>query len=210
MEIKPTLYASKTSPFVRKVRIALLEKEIDTNIIYPDIWKNNSTGITEINPLNKIPILVYQDTVIYDSRVILEFIDSLTENHSIQLYPKDILSRAKVKTIEAEIEGALDVLAAVTMATKRIDSLITPKWIEWNIEKANRTILNLEKRCSNNSPYFNGNSFSILDIAVGTLLNYVSYRFSQKIQWEHNCIKLKNLYNTLSTRKSFMETIPVE
>jgi len=72
-----TLRSSPTSPFVRKVRIAAsvlgLEREI---AIEPADTMNASDTVRQQNPLGKIPALVLEDgTVLFDSRVILDYLD---------------------------------------------------------------------------------------------------------------------------------------
>ncbi|HEU4357805.1 MAG TPA: glutathione S-transferase N-terminal domain-containing protein, partial [Xanthobacteraceae bacterium] len=72
-----TLRSSPSSPFVRKVRIAAsvlgLEREI---ALEPADTLNASDSVRQQNPLGKIPALVLEDgTVLFDSRVILDYLD---------------------------------------------------------------------------------------------------------------------------------------
>ncbi|MFZ1711797.1 MAG: glutathione S-transferase N-terminal domain-containing protein, partial [Nitrosomonas sp.] len=51
------LIGSLTSPYVRKVRIVLAEKKIDSGLIIDPPF-NPDNQITKLNPLGKVPVLV--------------------------------------------------------------------------------------------------------------------------------------------------------
>ena len=53
------LLASLTSPYARKVRIALAEKKIDYDLVEVSPW-DASDAIAEFNPLGKIPALILE------------------------------------------------------------------------------------------------------------------------------------------------------
>lgn len=69
-----TLYGSKTSPFVRRIRI-LMEKlpfELDEMNIYET---DDAQKLQKINPINQIPVLVDGKTTIWDSRQIYNYLN---------------------------------------------------------------------------------------------------------------------------------------
>src|SRR5262252_6945936 len=72
-----TLRSSPASPFVRKIRIAANVLGLDRDIaVEPADTMNPSDSVRRQNPLGKIPALVLEDgTVLFDSRVILEYLD---------------------------------------------------------------------------------------------------------------------------------------
>jgi glutathione S-transferase len=70
---------SPTSPFVRKVTVVAIECGIDGRIarMPTDIADADGT-LAAVNPLGKVPALITDDgVVLYDSRVICEYLDSL-------------------------------------------------------------------------------------------------------------------------------------
>ncbi len=72
------LIGSLASPFVRKARIAFLEKKIDIELALEDVWSPEST-LQSLNPVGKVPTLVLDDgSVFYDSSVIVEYADTLS------------------------------------------------------------------------------------------------------------------------------------
>jgi len=64
------LYGSLTSPYVRKVRVLLKEKNIACEFVVADAWAADSP-IPAMNPLGKVPVLVRDDgSVLFDSPLI--------------------------------------------------------------------------------------------------------------------------------------------
>jgi glutathione S-transferase len=72
------LLSSTASPYTRKVRIVLAEKKIECELQPVDVQPVENP-VNAHNPLGKIPTLVLDDgTALYDSRVIVEFLDSVS------------------------------------------------------------------------------------------------------------------------------------
>ena len=93
------LIASPTSPYARKVRIALVEKRIDCEFVEDSPW-SPETKATLHNPLGKVPVLVLDDgTSLYDSRVIVEYLDTVSPVS--RLIPEPSRQRIAVKRWEA-------------------------------------------------------------------------------------------------------------
>ena len=92
------LVASKTSPYARKIRVLLAEKQLAYEFVEESAW-NAGTTVPRYNPLNKIPVLVTDDgTCLYDSCVIAEYLDPLGAPSFI---PPAGLERALVRRDEA-------------------------------------------------------------------------------------------------------------
>src|SRR5436190_1467499 len=88
------LVGSKTSPYVRKVRVLLAEKAIDFEFIEESAWNANTT-VPRYNPLNKVPALVMDDgDAIYDSAVICEYLDAVSGGGLVPTQPAE---RARVR-----------------------------------------------------------------------------------------------------------------
>ena len=101
---KHKLIVSLTSPYARKVRIAALEKNIDFEMVVDVPW-NENTGVIEKNPLGKVPVWISTDgDSIYDSRVIVEYLETLAQPH---LLPENLKERINVKQIEALADGVM-------------------------------------------------------------------------------------------------------
>ena len=69
------LLSATPSPFARKVRVVLLEKNIPFELKTINPWNVNA-DIERFNPLAKIPVLITEnDETIYDSKFIIEWIE---------------------------------------------------------------------------------------------------------------------------------------
>ena len=100
------LLASPASPYTRKVRIVLAEKKIECELEIVDVAPAENP-VNAHNPLGKIPTLVLDDgTALYDSRVIVEFLDSASPIS--RLIPEDMRDRVAVRRWEALADGVLD------------------------------------------------------------------------------------------------------
>ena len=105
------LIGSLTSPYVRKVRIAAMEKHIDLEFVVDVPW-NPDTKVGEYNPLGKVPVLVQDDgATVFDSRVIVEYLDTVTPVS--RLIPEGNRQRIAVKRWEALADGVTDSAALI-------------------------------------------------------------------------------------------------
>ena len=70
------LYGSKTSPFVRRIRI--LMDQISHEFKELSIFEEQDASLLKmINPVNQIPVLVDRENTIWDSRVIFNYLNSI-------------------------------------------------------------------------------------------------------------------------------------
>lgn len=70
------LYDFLPCPFGQKVRIVLAEKGLSYDLVEVDITKAESRrDLSRLNPFAKVPVLVDEDTVVYDSTVINEYLE---------------------------------------------------------------------------------------------------------------------------------------
>jgi glutathione S-transferase len=108
--MKMRLYATQTSPYARKVRIALLEKNIPCALEWVDL-RAADHGALEHNPLGKIPVLVRNDgSAVYDSAVIIQYLEILHPEPAI--IPHDPEARIETLRIEALAGGIMDTTVA--------------------------------------------------------------------------------------------------
>ena len=199
------LVGSLTSPFVRKVRIVLSEKRIvyDFDVDIP--WESD-TRVAEHNPLGKVPILIMDDgTTLYDSRVIVDYLDSA--NPVSRLMPEFNRERSMVKRWEALADGISDAATTIFLERKRPESLQSTEWISRQQKKA---MLGLEvaARDLDDKKWCEGNVYTLADVALGCTLGYLSFRFPE-MKWRM-FPNLVRLVDTLEERASFIETAPKE
>lgn len=86
-----TMYSDAGSPYSHRVRLVLAEKNITVDIVDTDPV-NISDDIMDLNPYGTLPTLVDRDLVLYDSRIIMEYLDERFPHPP--LLPVDPVSRA--------------------------------------------------------------------------------------------------------------------
>ncbi|HJW01935.1 MAG TPA: glutathione S-transferase [Azospira sp.] len=198
------LIGSYTSPFVRKVRVVLAEKKIEADFVIDSPW-TPETQVPDFNPLGKIPVLVLDDgTPLFDSRVIVEYLDNVTPNN--KLMPAPNRERMEVKRWEALADGLLEAGVAAFLEAKRPDGEKSPAWIARQRDKIQRTLDYMAKELGESS-WCMGTHFSLADIAVGVSLGYLDFRFPD-IDWRAAHPGLARVFEKLMQRPSFAETVP--
>lgn len=97
-----TLYSSANDPFSHRARIVLAEKNVtyEINIIEPNMLPED---LIDLNPYNSVPTLVDRDLVLYDSRVIMEYLDERFPHPP--LMPVDPVSRARSRLMLHRIDN---------------------------------------------------------------------------------------------------------
>jgi glutathione S-transferase len=201
------LIGSPTSPYVRKVRVVMAEKKLDYSFELENVW-GAETQIQLSNPLGQVPCLVMEDgSALYDSRVIVEYIDTLTP--VCKLLPPNGRDRADVKVWEALADGVVD--AAVLV---RLEKILRPAeqqsaaWIERQMNKVSRGLAVMSANLGE-SPFCRGNHYSLADVAVGCTLGWLQFRFPE-IDWRGDYPNLARLFDKLAERASFKDTVPAE
>ncbi|MBK7900685.1 MAG: glutathione S-transferase [Azonexus sp.] len=200
------LIGSLTSPFVRKVRIVLAEKKIDYDFEVESPWTEDSK-VPDYNPLGKIPVLLLDDdTPLFDSRVIVEYVDSVTPNN--KLFPSPNRERIEVKRWEALADGVCEAAATAFVEAKRPKKEQSPSWIERQRSKIVRGLEFMSEELGEKT-YCTGTHISLADLAVGVSLGYLAFRFPD-IDWKSAHPNLAKLYDKLMHRASFADTVPRE
>lgn len=198
------LIGTLTSPYVRKARVVLAEKKIEYDFEI-DSPSGADTKVPGLNPLGRIPVLVLDDdTVLFDSRVIVEYLDNVTPNN--KLMPAPNRERILVKRWEALGDGICDAAVAAFLEGKRPAKLQDKAWLDRQHETIARSIAFMSEELGEN-PHCMGTHFSLADIAVGTALGYLAFRFPE-IAWQEAHPNLARLYEKLMQRPSFAETVP--
>ena len=71
----PKLYEHPFSPYVQKVKIALYEKNVAFEVEVPDAFSGAPTEYAKTNPRLEVPTLVDDGFAIFDSTIILDYIE---------------------------------------------------------------------------------------------------------------------------------------
>ena len=104
------LYSGPLSLFTAKVRIALEEKElryerVDVPFSRRSGYEPKHPDVVALNPKAQVPVLVDDDVTLYDSTVILEYLED--RHPDPPLYPKDPVERARCRQLELAADEVL-------------------------------------------------------------------------------------------------------
>jgi glutathione S-transferase len=198
------LIGSLTSPYVRKVRVVLAEKRIDYEMQVDLPW-NEDTKVPEYNPLGKVPVLLLDDgTSLFDSRVIVEYLDTVTPLG--RLIPEGNRERTLVKRWEALADGISDAAAATVIESRRPAKLQSKDWIARQRGKIDSGLKAVSRELGEKS-WCSGDAYNLSDIAVGCALGFLDLRLPE-IDWRASSPNLEKLYTKLMQRASFKDTVP--
>jgi glutathione S-transferase len=172
---------SPSSPFVRKVRIAiaLLGFDKDVTVERADTT-DPSDSLRKMNPLGKIPVLMIEDgSAVYDSRVILGYLDDRAGGGKI--VPRDSKARLAALRLQALADGILDAsILTVYEGRYRKAEMHEPKWLELQAGKVSRALAVLEAAPPPIDPMPN-----VGQIALACALGYRDFRFGDGWRGEH-------------------------
>lgn len=198
------LHSAAPSPFVRKVRIAALElglfdqiKIIETHVAP---GKTDTQYGETVNPLRKIPALELDDgTVLMDSYVICEYLDSLAGNHA--LIPAAGDARWNVLTGHSVANGMME--AAVLI---RYETFLRPEehrwsgWIDEQWVKIHTGLGWFNQRLPESESSLEG-------IALACALGYLDFR-NPDVDWRGDYSRLAMWHDSASQRDAFSLTDP--
>ncbi len=198
------LIASLTSPYVRKVRIALAEKKIEYTLVETSPWAPDSV-VAEWNPLGKVPVLVLDDgTPIYDSRVIVEYLDAVSPVS--RLIPEPSRQRIAVKKWEALADGICEAAASIVLESRRPLRQQSKDWLGRQRQKIVLGVAELARELGER-PWCGGDGYTLADIAAGCALGYLDLRHPD-VDWRNEYPNLARHAEKLAKRPSFAETVP--
>ena len=96
-----TLFSKPNDPWSHRTRLVLAEKSINIDIVDVDDG-HLPEDLLDLNPYNSVPTLVDRDLVLYDSRVIIEYLDERFPHPP--LMPVDPVTRAQFRLALFRIE----------------------------------------------------------------------------------------------------------
>jgi glutathione S-transferase len=197
------LRSSPPSPFGRKIKLAtsILGLDREVTIEKADPTDAGDT-IRRQNPLGKIPALIIEDgTVLYDSPVILEYLDHRAGGAKI--LPREPDARFAALTLQALCDGVLDACILLVYEGRwRPAEKHEQKWIDYQSEKVARAFGVLEA----NPPALTATP-DVGQIALACALGYGDLRFGGK--WRAQYPKLVQWHDAFAARVPAFETTRV-
>jgi glutathione S-transferase len=157
---KLKLISHKLCPYVQRTVIALTEKGVPFERIDVDL-ASKPDWFVKISPLGKTPVLLVDETPIFESAVILEYLE---ETQPRPLHPRDPLQRAAHRGWIEFGSAVLSDIAGLYVAKDKatFDSKVT---------SLSDKFARLEQRAAA-GPWFDGERFSLVDAVFGPVFRY--------------------------------------
>lgn len=156
-----TLFSGSTDPHSHRVRIVLAEKGVTFDLLEVDTTLQPQS-LVEVNPYNTVPTLLDRDLVLYESSIIMEYLDERFPHPPLMpVYP---VARARTRLMLYRIDRDWYVL---------MNKIAQP-----NLPEAEKDVYRKELRESLTSvtplfadaPFFLSEEFSLIDCAMAPLL----------------------------------------
>jgi glutathione S-transferase len=202
-----TLHWSPRSPYVRKVMIAAHEMGLAERLQIVRTVVGGTKPHLELmreSPLGKIPTLVLQDgTVLYDSAVIMEYLDTLHDGP--KLYPATWSERLVALRRHALGQGMLD--SALPWLSERFrpaEKQSQPHMDLWRA-KLVACVDALEQEATALAT----SGFTVGHLAIGVALDYLDFRFGE-LAWRDGHPQLAAWHATFDARPSVVANLPVD
>ncbi|MFP6711010.1 MAG: glutathione S-transferase family protein [Rhodospirillales bacterium] len=198
-----TLYHLWLSPFSRKVRLVLAEKDLDFHMEVEQTWERRREFLA-LNPTGEVPVLVEPDnTVLADSMAICEYLEEQTpEPNLIGKRPYD---RAEVRRLVAWFDQKFNLEVTDKLVNekvmKRFLGLGEPDSREIRAAQANiHTHLDYITFLTDRRFWLAGEQMTLADIAAAAHISAVDYLGD--VPWE-DYKSAKNWYARIKSRPSF-------
>lgn len=196
------LYGSLTSPYVRKVRMFLMEKGIAHQFI-AEGPADAAGNVARLNPLGKVPVLVRDDgEVLFDSPMIVEYLDSLK---GAPLIPPPGEARWQAQRWHALGQGIAEAVVVRLMETRRSPERQEPAVLQKQEGKVAAALTFAEAQFKGGE-YLVEDRLTVADIALAAALAYVDFRYAH--DWRGPHPRLAQWFAQFSRRPSFAETAP--
>ena len=171
-------FTSPSSPFGRKVKIAAHVLGLRDELMeFPINTLDPASGIFDVNPLGKIPVLQDKGSTLYDSRVIMEYLDSKAGGGKI--IPAGGPARFDVLKRAALTDGILDAAVLVVYETRmRPEDKYVETYVARQREKIICGLKGVEAAMGN---YGSGPMPDVGEIGLACVLDYLDFR--QQLNW---------------------------
>jgi len=198
------LRGSPLSPFARKVRMAILHLGLAEKIEFVRADPMNPEDVLRRdNPLGKIPVLMTQDgKAIYDSRVILEYLDHVAGGGII--IPDGWPARLDALTLQAMCDGIMDAcILIIYEARHRPPAIHHQPWLDYQRGKVVRGLKTFAK-----APPDPGR-FDVGTLTAACMLGYLDLR--RQVAWRSDFSELVPWLDTFRAKHpEFDATLPPE
>lgn len=154
-----TLYSDPKCPYCHRVRLVLAEKGISFDVVDVDP-ANLPDELMDFNPYGTVPTLVDRDLRLYESRIIMEYLDERFPHPP--LLPVDPVSRASARLYMYRVDKDWYALVDLIKKGRAEDATRARKELRENLIAAAPVFAA--------KPYFMSDEFSLVDCCIAPVL----------------------------------------
>lgn len=194
-----TLFSDNSSHYSHRVRIVLAEKGVTVDLIECDSG-NTPAELGDLNPYNTMPTLVDRDLVLYESKVMMEYLDERFPHPPLlPVYP---VARAESRLFMYRIERDWCVLVDA-IQNSRSDNVVAKSAKELRESLMGIAPIFAEK------PYFMSDEFTLVDCCLAPILWRLP-ALGVDIRPSKQSKPLLAYMDRLFTRESFQESLSIQ
>lgn len=157
-----TLYSGSNDPYSHRARIVLAEKGVTFDLYEIDV-DAQVDALVEINPYNTVPTLVDRDLVLYESEIIMEYLDERFPHPPLMpVYP---VARARTRLLLHRVNRDWYTLMNKILLNRGT----APAEVEASRKALQESLLSVVS-VFKDLPYFMSEEFSLVDCAIAPLL----------------------------------------
>jgi glutathione S-transferase len=175
------LYGSQTSPFVRRIRVAMEHIECDFKEL--NIYEGqDAVDLNKVNPINQIPVLVDGETTIWDSRMIFNYLNSKHQMQTLDWNDENLITA---------IDGAFNSGVSLFLMKRSGINIAKPYMYVGRQKDRIESILDYLK------PYISGEAlmtWNFQSISLYCFLDWASFRGIISLESRPECQALLNQY----------------
>jgi glutathione S-transferase len=196
------LYMSLTSPYARKVRVALIEQnaadQVEEVVVDPF---EPPPELLAANPLSKIPTLITdRGEALPDSNLILDYLQS--RYAGLAPLPRGSQRWAMLR-LRQLAEGVIDAAVATVVEKRRPESIVYAPYLDRQAAAIRRAIEVLELEVNALARETPGAA----DITAAVALAYLDFRLPY-LEWRKTARALSDWHSAFSQRPSMLQTAP--
>jgi len=196
------LFSYEACPFAQRTRIMLIEKHARFTLTEVNL-KNKPEWWKKLSPTGKVPLIRHKNNIIYESRIINEYLEEILPNP--RLMPVEPYKRAKARIW-------IDFCDTTLLPTfhQLIKDQNNPERQDDNRQKIKDKMLLLENEAlgsNGEGPFFMGKNISLVDIQyIPFFERFPCYEEIWGAKIPQECSKLNLWIDKMHERESFKKT----
>lgn len=204
---KPILYGADYSVYVRIVRMALIEKGVDHDLVPVDVFA--AEGPPEwygaFHPFGRIPAFAHGDLHLYETTAITRYVDEAFDGPSLQ--PAQAMARARMNQIIAMLDAYAYRPMVWDVAVERLEkSAPDEALIASALEHADKALQALVALTAS-GPWLLGDQLTLADLHACPILGYFAKAPEGRAMLARHPA-IETWWNRLADRQSYRTSAP--